>query len=122
MMKFVLTAAVAVLSLSVALAGEPVKAGPQKGEDLPGPFHPLNVTGDNAGEKACLFCKFGGNPVAMVFARSATPEVTKLVKQLDAAIAKHKDAELCGCAIFCSDDGALKGKLEEIAKKDKVEN
>ena len=119
---FVLTGVIASLAIGVALAAEPIMAGPQKGEDMPGPFHPLNVTGESAGEKACLFCKFGGSPVAMVFARSATPEVAALVRKLDAAIAKNQDAEMAGCAIFCSDESGLKGKLEELAKKADIKN
>jgi len=36
-------------------AGGPLKSGPQAGQEVPGPFHPLNVTGSNAGKKACLY-------------------------------------------------------------------
>lgn len=36
------------------LAAEGPKSGPQVGESLPGPFHPLNITGDSAGTKTCL--------------------------------------------------------------------
>jgi hypothetical protein len=35
------------------IAAETLKSGPQPGDMLPGPFHPLNVTGANAGQKAC---------------------------------------------------------------------
>jgi hypothetical protein len=31
-----------------------VKSGPQAGEQLPGPFHPLNINGSAAGNKQCL--------------------------------------------------------------------
>lgn len=37
-----------------AIADDSLKSGPQPGTQLPGPFHPLNVTGESAGEKACL--------------------------------------------------------------------
>lgn len=117
MKMFALTSVVATLALGAALAGEPLKAGPQKGEELPGPFHPLNVNGESAGEKTCLYCRYGGDPVAMVFARSATPEVAKLVKQLDETIAKNKDADMHACIVFCSDETGLKDKLEALAKK-----
>ena len=36
-----------------ALAGD-LKSGPEVGKTIPGPFHPLNVTGAKAGEKHCL--------------------------------------------------------------------
>jgi hypothetical protein len=34
------------------LAGE-LQSGPAVGKSIPGPFHPLNVTGAKAGEKFC---------------------------------------------------------------------
>ena len=46
-------------SLTMALlaggvfAAESLKSGPQAGDDIPGVFHPLNVTGRSAGKKAC---------------------------------------------------------------------
>ena len=45
-----------------------VKSGPQVGSTLPGPFEPLNLNGPDAGDECCLFCKYGNNPVVMVFA------------------------------------------------------
>ena len=45
--------AFALLAGSVLAAGT-VKSGPAVGKQLAGPFHPLNVTGQFAGEKQCL--------------------------------------------------------------------
>jgi hypothetical protein len=48
------------LSLAIALllggvaAGQALKSGLQPGETLPGAFHPLNVTGEEAGKRHCL--------------------------------------------------------------------
>ena len=61
-----------------------MKSGPQVGELLPGPFHPLNVTGAKAGEKHCLYCEFGPAPVAMIFARTPSDKLTALIKKIDA--------------------------------------
>jgi hypothetical protein len=36
------------------LAADGLKSGPQPGQNIPGAFHPLNVTGDDAGTKRCL--------------------------------------------------------------------
>jgi hypothetical protein len=41
------------LAGSVLAADDALKSGPQVGQTIPGPFNPLNVTGPNAGEKAC---------------------------------------------------------------------
>lgn len=46
-------------SLALALlvggvwAAESLESGPQVGKSVPGPFNPLNVTGDAAGKKQC---------------------------------------------------------------------
>ncbi len=44
--------AAAVLAGTV-IAADPIKSGPQTGANL-SPFHPLNVTGSQAGKKHCL--------------------------------------------------------------------
>src|SRR5688500_18031321 len=54
------------LALASVYADNNLKSGPQVGQEVPGPFHPLNVTGAQAGKKACLYCSNGGNPVAVV--------------------------------------------------------
>jgi hypothetical protein len=49
-----LGASLAIMLLTSSLvAGEGLKSGPQPGDMVPGPFNPLNVTGDNAGNKFC---------------------------------------------------------------------
>src|SRR5450631_1678449 len=83
-------------------AGGSLKSGPQAGQEVPGPFHPLNVTGEHAGKKACLYCVNSGNPVAVVFAREATPAVAKLLKQLDDATLKNSKVSMGSFAVFCS--------------------
>ena len=47
------TSVALVLLVGSVIAAETLKSGPQPGDMVPGPFHPLNVTGDNAGQKAC---------------------------------------------------------------------
>ncbi len=56
MQRFMLTGAFALATLVVTslVADEALKSGPQVGKSLPGAFHPLNVTGDQAGKKHCL--------------------------------------------------------------------
>jgi hypothetical protein len=92
------------------------KSGPQVGEKVPGPFHPLNINGESAGKKNCLYCANAGNPVAVVFARELTPSVAKLITQLDAATAKNSGKSMGSYAVFMSDNEALQGKLEGLAK------
>jgi hypothetical protein len=46
--------AVAALVTAGVLADNALQSGPQTGKDIPGPFHPLNITGEAAGQKFCL--------------------------------------------------------------------
>jgi len=113
-------AAVAVLMLSAQAADTSVKSGPQVGEEVPGPFHPLNVTGEDAGEKVCLYCKNGAHPVAMIFARDASEPVTNLIKKIDTATAQHKSDKMGSFVVFLSDAEDLQGKLKTTAEKQNI--
>ncbi|MBL8864762.1 MAG: hypothetical protein JNK93_04290 [Planctomycetia bacterium] len=119
-MRKMLFAAVlaAAATVGVAFAGD-IKSGPQTGDTVPGPFHPLNVNGESAGKKACLYCKNGDNPVAVVFARSADcPQTVKLLKKLEELTAKNEKAEMGSYAVYLSDDDKLADKLASVAKKE----
>jgi hypothetical protein len=99
-----------------------VKSGPQVGADVPGPFHPLIVTGENAGKKHCLFCENGPNPVAVVFARDVTPQVSALLQKLEEATVANKGKGMGSFAVFCSDASGLEAKLKDVAARKKLEN
>src|SRR5262245_20776913 len=91
---------VGLFAIVSALVGENLKSCPQVGEKVPGPFEPLNLTGDKAGEKACLFCKNGNHPVAMIFARDISEPLASLIKKIDAATAKTRPRRWA--ALSCS--------------------
>ena len=112
-----LAAAVLAGGVAVAEKGAKVTSGPQVGEKVPGPFHPLNVTGKAAGEKHCLYCENGTNPVAMIFAREVSPMLTALVKKVDAATAEHGDCSMGSFVVFLNDDESLKSRVEQMAKQ-----
>jgi len=113
--------ALAVLTAGV-LAEEAarVKSGPQVGEELAGPFHPLNINGTKAGQKNCLYCENGNNPVAMIFARDLTPEVKQLITKVDACTAKNSGCEMGAFVVFCNDDEALAEKLKKFANESEL--
>lgn len=121
-MARILFAAVAAVAVStIAIAAE-LKSGPQPGEKVPGPFHPLNINGDGAGQKKCLYCENGYNPVAVVFARTADcPMTQKLIKELDAVTAKNSGCEMGSYVVYLSDEDKLETKLKEFAEKNKLE-
>jgi hypothetical protein len=109
--------ALALALIAGAYAAEPaIKSGPQKGEKLAGPFHPLNINGAHAGEKNCLYCENGENPVVMIFAREGSPALAKLIKQVDAATVKNAGASMGSFVVFLSDKDGLEKELKEMAK------
>jgi len=114
-----LALAAALVATGSALAGS-VKSGPQVGEELAGPFHPLNVNGEQAGKKFCLYCTNGSNPVAMVFARECSPELAMLVKKIDACTAKHSDCKMGSFVVFCSNEEGLESKLKKLARENNL--
>ena len=123
MKKFAFAGVLATLAVSAVLALEPITAGPQKGEKVPGPFHPLNINGEDAGKKACLYCKAGESPVVAIFARNADdPALQKLIAAVETATAKNEKAELNGFVVFCSDSDKLEGKLKAMAEKAKLKH
>jgi hypothetical protein len=108
------------LTLTAVNADEPIKSGPQVGQEVPGPFHPLNITGSAAGKKNCLYCSAGDSPVAVVFARKLTPEVKTLIKQLDQQTVKNAGKDMCSFAVFCSDNEKLGDELKAFADSEKL--
>jgi hypothetical protein len=109
------------LVLGTSLAADaPTTSGPQVTEKVPGPFHPLNCTGDFAGQKQCLYCLNGDNPVAMVFARKTSEPLTKLIKKIDAETAKNKDAHMGSFVVFLSDTEGLEKELKALAEKENL--
>ncbi len=120
MVRKLLSAVVVVALGSVVFAAD-LKSGPQAGEKVPGPFHPLNINGESAGKKACLYCKAGDSPSVAIFARNADdPVLQKLIVSIDEATVKNVKAELNSYVVFCSDDDKLEAKLKDLAEKSKL--
>jgi len=113
---------VALLATAVIAADPAIKSGPQVNEKLAGPFHPLNINGAKAGEKNCLYCENGNNPVAMIFARETSPTLTKLIKKIDEATMKNKGAEMGSFVVFCSDKDGLEKELASMAKENGIKS
>jgi L-lactate utilization protein LutC len=62
------------------------------------------------------------NPVAMIFARDVSDGLTSLVKKLEEATAKNREALMGSFVVFCSDDEKLEKALKEQAEKLKLKN
>jgi len=111
--------ALALLGGTVLAAG--LKSGPQVDDKVPGPFHPLNINGESAGKKNCLYCENGPRPVAMVFAREVSPETTKLIKALDACTTKNK-GEMGSFVVFLGKSEDLEKKLKTLVKEANIQS
>jgi hypothetical protein len=125
MKKFLTPAALFALTLvvtyGVAQEGrQALQSGPQVGKQVPGPFHPVNVTGKFAGEKHCLYCDNGNCPVAMIFAREVSPGLTNLVKKIDTATAQNRKAYMGSFVVFLSDREGLADQLKSLASKENI--
>jgi hypothetical protein len=119
----IVASCLAALTLLISGArAEPVKSGPQEGEKVPGPFKPYNVTGPNAGQYFCLYCKNGANPVAMMFARELNPALVQLIKKIDAATAAHADDGMGSFVVFLSDSKELPAALQQLAVKEGIKH
>ena len=120
---FSLVAMVAVAAIvAQAYAGDSVKSGPQVGEAArPKPFFPLNLNGPTPDKKECLVCRNGNNPVAMIFAREPSEQLTSLISKLDAETVKNADKKMGSFAVFCNDAEGLDGKLKSLAEAQKLQ-
>jgi hypothetical protein len=138
MRRFLLLTA-ALCTLAAVAAGQPAApkddkakdgAGPlAPGKNLPGPFHPFNVTGPYADHFHCPVSDHNLGPGVLVFARDLvlSPQLRKLLSGLDNAIDKNPATRLAASATFLSDDlpnvvedddkrDELKAKVQEFAK------
>jgi hypothetical protein len=101
-------------------AGEFV-SGPQAGSKVPGAFEPLNINGPDAGDEACLFCKYGNAPVVMVFATKPTDGLAAFVRQLEKAAADAaKSAEVGACVVVTDTSDDTRKALGKLADKDNL--
>jgi hypothetical protein len=78
--------------LAIAQAGEPCVSGPQIGQ-RPGPYSFLVATGPERGQPTCYVCETAEKPGVIVFARSVSDSLAKLMLACDEAVAaRPKDA------------------------------
>lgn len=94
---------VSALALLVFAASEtPLKVG----SNLPGPFHPYNVTGPHKQHFHCLISEHGLDPMVMIFYKNVdfSDPLPELLKRLDAAIDKEPTTRLGAFIVFLPED------------------
>ena len=106
------------LSLTLALAlplraAEPPESGTPVGK-RPGPYSFLVATGPQRGQQTCYICEQheGNKPAAVVFARTTSDSLGKLMAKLDAVAIANKDS---GCKAWMT-LLAPKADLDALAK------
>ena len=70
----------------------------------PGPYTFHVATGPQRGQLTCYVCETEQRPAVVVFARSMSDPLARLVKGLDKALDEHKGQELRAWVTFLSDD------------------
>jgi hypothetical protein len=97
-------------------------SGPQIGAWIPGPFEVFNINGEKAGEEACLYCRYGGAPVAMIFATKPTKEIALLLQPMDKVASespKTMDGEVGACLVVTENNDGTKKTLTQLAERGK---
>jgi hypothetical protein len=79
------------LLVSLSAAADPCVSGVPVGR-RPGPYSFLVATGPQRGQQTCYICEQADKPTAVVFARTLTPALGKLLAKLDTAAVAHTDA------------------------------
>jgi hypothetical protein len=116
-MNRALTFVLFVLFVVPVRAGDPCVSGVTVG-GKPGPYTFHVATGPQRGELTCYVCATEDRPAVVVFARSPSDPLAKLVTGLDKALTDHKAQELRAWVTFLSDDQTgLDPKLVAWAKK-----
>jgi hypothetical protein len=116
-MLFVLSSLCSLCLCGESCSQEPCNSGPQTGQRC-GPYAALIATGPERGQSYCYICETGDKPAVVIFARTATDALGKLIVQLDKAIADHKKEELRAWVTFLSDDQVtLDPKLVKWSQK-----
>ncbi len=124
LMSLALVAVVA--AAAVANAGE-IKSGLQPGKSI-GAFYVTKAAGAEddgvkLGDNLCYRCKYGSKPQVMVFTRSSSADVAKLVSGIDAAIKKHSDKDLSAfVSLLGTDKKSLSADAEKFAKASKAKS
>jgi hypothetical protein len=109
----------------IAAGGAPAREAPcvsgLKPGQRPGPYSSLVATGDKRGQSHCFICETGDRPAVIVFARSLSDPLGKLVGGLDQALLDHQADGLRAWVTFLGEDqSALDPLVVQWGKKHAV--
>jgi hypothetical protein len=121
-MRFIPRLACPVLLALAALGGDaaPCVSGLQQGR-RPGPYAAVVAVGEKRGQSHCFICETEDRPAVIVFARSFSDPLGKLVAGLDELLRAYKASELRAWVTFLGEDPAVADPLVvEWAKRHAV--
>lgn len=103
--------------VALGAADKPCVSGPKVGQ-RPGPYSFVICTGEQRGKSHCYICETADRPAVIVFARTMSDPLAKLVAGLDKALAQHKKAELrAWVTLLHEDHSAIDADVLKWAKK-----
>ncbi|OAI42282.1 hypothetical protein AYO40_00115 [Planctomycetaceae bacterium SCGC AG-212-D15] len=91
--------------LTCIAAADPCVSGLPAGEK-PGPYSSVICTGAQRGQSFCYICDNADRPAVVIFARSLSDPLGKLVGQLDKAVQANQAAKLNAWVTFLDKDQA----------------
>lgn len=106
-----------ILALPIgAFAKDPCISGPQVGQ-RPGPYSFLIATGPQRGQQTCYVCDTAEKPGIIVFARSLSEPLAKLVAKCDDAVAAKEKEGLKTWLTVLGEKSVALDELSKWAKK-----
>ncbi len=103
-------------------ADTPLSSGLAVGK-RPGPYTSVVSVGAERGTSHCYICEAEDRPVIIIFARSLSDPLAKLVQKIDEAVAKNKDREMRAWVTFLHEDQTeFDPKVVAWAKKHAIRN
>src|SRR6266851_3600173 len=110
------------LLIAQARAADPCKSGLEPGQ-RPGPYSFVLATGKERGKSFCYICDTADRPAVIVFARTPSDALGKLVGGIDKAVTDHKGSELRSWVTFLSEPSKdLEDKLVKWGRTHGVRN
>jgi hypothetical protein len=109
--------------LIIAADDAPVTStGLKVGADLPGPFHPYNVTGPYKSRFHCPVSESALGPGVLVFVRDAmaSAPLPKLLKALDDRMDKNATLRMHGAVVFIPPETLLPDVLKDDDQREKL--
>jgi len=108
--------------ISAQAADAPCVSGPRVGQ-RPGPYSFVLSTGENRGKSHCYICETADRPMIIVFARSLSEPLGKLVAGLDRAVNQHRTQQLRSwVTLLHSDQSQIDADIVKWAKSHAIRN